>query len=72
MNKINLFHEYKLNVHVWDPIEYSEDVRLEVLRNVPKATAKQLKEYDEWKGQIKTDLELPDIKAAYKTVGIAS
>ena len=32
----------------------------------------KLKEYDEWKGQIKKDAELPDIKAAYKTVGIAS
>jgi hypothetical protein len=31
----------------------------------------KLKEYDEWKGQIKKDAELPDIKAAYKTVGIA-
>jgi len=56
---INLFHEYKLNVHVWDPIEYSEDVRLEVLRNVPKATAKQLKEYD----------ELCDSPAQIQTIG---
>ena len=31
----------------------------------------KLKEYDEWKGQIKKDAELPDIKAAYKTVGVA-
>ncbi len=35
----------------------------------------KLAEYDEWKGQIKADnasvdIELPDIKAAYKTVGI--
>jgi proteasome lid subunit RPN8/RPN11 len=44
---VNLFHEYKLNVHIWDPVQYSEDVRLEVLRNVPKATVKQLKDYDE-------------------------
>ena len=29
---------------------------------------RKLKEYDEWKGQIKTDLELPDIKAQYQTV----
>ena len=28
----------------------------------------KLKEYDEWKGQIKTDLELPNIEAEYKTV----
>ena len=33
---------------------------------------RKIKEYDEWKGQIKKDAELPDIKAAYKTVGIAS
>jgi hypothetical protein len=44
---VNLFHEYKLNVHIWDPVQYSEDVRLEILRDVPKATAKQIKEYDE-------------------------
>jgi len=31
----------------------------------------KLAEYDEWKGQIKEDLELPDIKAAYKTVGVS-
>jgi hypothetical protein len=31
----------------------------------------KLKEYDEWKGQIQKDAELPDIKAAYKTVGIS-
>ena len=33
---------------------------------------RKIKEYDEWKGQIKTDLELPDIKAAYKTVGVSA
>ena len=38
---------------------------------------KKLKEYDEWKGQIKADnasvdIELPDIKAAYKTVGVSA
>ena len=32
---------------------------------------RKLKEYDEWKGQIKTDLELPDIKAEYQTVEAA-
>jgi hypothetical protein len=36
---------------------------------------KKLKEYDEWKGQIKADnasvdIELPDIKAEYQTVGV--
>ena len=29
---------------------------------------RKIKEYDEWKGQIKQDLELPDIKAEYQTV----
>ena len=29
---------------------------------------KKLKEYDEWKGQIKQDAQLPDIKAQYQTV----
>ena len=32
---------------------------------------RKIKEYDEWKGQIKTDLELPDIKAEYQTVEAA-
>ena len=34
----------------------------------------KLKEYDEWKGQIVQDkvAELPNIKAAYKTIGIES
>tara|TARA_R100000152_G_C6735147_1_gene159402 strand:- start:98 stop:1066 length:969 start_codon:yes stop_codon:yes gene_type:complete len=44
---INLFGEYKLNVSVWKPIEFSEDVPLEIVRDIPKATKKQLKEYDE-------------------------
>ena len=32
---------------------------------------KKLKEYDEWKGQIQQDAQLPDIKAQYKTVEAA-
>ena len=32
---------------------------------------KKLAEYDEWKGQIKQDAQLPDIKAQYKTVEAA-
>tara|TARA_R100000008_G_C3518743_1_gene132827 strand:+ start:180 stop:437 length:258 start_codon:yes stop_codon:yes gene_type:complete len=31
---------------------------------------RKLKEYDEWKGQIEQDAQLPDIKAEYKTVGV--
>ena len=35
---------------------------------------RKIKEYDEWKGQIVQDkvAELPNIKAAYKTIGIES
>ena len=44
---VNLFQEYKLNVSVWQPIQYSEDVSLEIIRPVPKITKKQLKDYDE-------------------------
>ncbi len=44
---VNLFGEYKLNVSVWKPIEFSEDVPLEIVRDIPKVTKKQLKEYDE-------------------------
>ena len=29
---------------------------------------RKIKEYDEWKGQIQQDAQLPDIKAEYKTV----
>ena len=44
---VNLFQEYKLNVSVWQPIQYSEDVSLEIIRPIPKITKKQLKEYEE-------------------------
>ena len=44
---VNLKQEYKLNISVWDPVEYSEDVPLEVIRPVPKPTAKQKKQYEE-------------------------
>lgn len=44
---INLFQEYLLNVSTWDPIEHSEDVPLEILRNIPAPTKIQEKEYDE-------------------------
>jgi len=36
-----------LNVSTWEPIEYSEDVPLEIIRNISVPTKKQLKEYDE-------------------------
>jgi len=44
---VNLFGEYKLNVSVWQPIQYSEDVNLEIIRNIAKPTKKQMKEYEE-------------------------
>ena len=42
---VNLKQEYKLNISVWDPVEVSEDVPLEIIRAVPQPTAKQKKEY---------------------------
>ena len=44
---INLYQEYLLNVSTWEPIEHSEDVPLEIIRNISIPTKKQLKEYDE-------------------------
>ena len=52
---------------------YNEQVVSQVKHKKEQAIKEaKLKEYDEWKGQIKKDAELPDIKAAYKTIGIAS
>ena len=44
---INLYQEYLLNVSTWEPIEHTEDVPLEIIRNLASPTKKQLKEYDE-------------------------
>ena len=44
---VNLYQEYKLNVAVWNPIKHTEDVPLEIIRNMPKPTAKQVKDYEE-------------------------
>ena len=44
---VNLFQEYLLNVSTWDPIEHTEDVPLEIIRNMPKPTVKQIKDYEE-------------------------
>ncbi len=70
--------EYRIECHHLSTAEseaeaYNEQVvsRREYQRKEAEKEAK-IKEYDEWKGQIKKDAELPDIKAAYKTVGIAS
>ena len=67
--RIECFH---LSTAESEAVAYNEQVvsRTEYKRKEAEKEAK-LKEYDEWKGQIKTDLELPDIKAAYKTVGVA-
>ena len=72
-----------------EAIEYNEQTvnRTKYRKDEAEKEAK-LKEYDEWKGQIKADSEnscfhmdkafdelsvdLPNIKAAHKTVGIAS
>jgi hypothetical protein len=44
---INLYEEYLLNVSTWEPIEHSEDVPLEIIRNISESTKIQLKEYSE-------------------------
>ena len=69
--------EYRIECHHLSTAEseakaYNEQVanRYEYTRKEAEKEAK-LKEYDEWKGQIKQDAQLPDIKAAYKTVGVA-
>ena len=48
---------------------YNEQVVSRVKHKKEEAIKEaKLKEYDEWKGQIQKDAELPDIKAEYKTV----
>ena len=80
--RIECFH---LSTAESEAVAYNEQVvsRTEYKRKEAEKEAK-LKEYDEWKGQIsddlgkfestltKEDLSLPNIKAAYKTVGISS
>ena len=44
---VNLKQEYKLNISVWDPVEVSEDVPLEIIRAVPEPTVTQKKKYEE-------------------------
>ena len=57
---------------------YNEQVVSQVKHKKEQAIKEaKLKEYDEWKGQIKADnvsldIELPDIKAEYKTVGVST
>ena len=64
--RVECFH---LSTAVSEAVAYNEQVvsRAKYKKDEEEKEAK-IKEYDEWKGQIKTDLELPDIKAEYKTV----
>ena len=68
--RIECFH---LSTADDEAVAYNEQV---VSRNEYKhkeaEKERKLKEYDEWKGQIKEDLKLPDIQAAYKTVGVST
>lgn len=61
---INLFGEYKLNVSVWQPIQYSEDVNLEIIRNIASPTKKQLKEYEEL-----CDNKITTVKSGWSHIG---
>ena len=48
---------------------YNEQVVSQVKHKKEEAIKEaKLKEYDEWKGQIQQDAQLPDIKAQYQTV----
>ena len=52
-----------------EALEELEESRTEYKAKEAEKEAK-LKEYDEWKGQIKTDLELPNINAEHQTVEV--
>ena len=68
--------EYRIECHHLSTAEYEAECYNEQLvsrtkyRKDEAEKERKLKEYDEWKGQIKTDLELPEIKAEYQTVGV--
>ena len=57
---INLFEEYCLNVSTWDPVEHTEDVPLQILRNKPAYTEEQVKEYEEL-----CDKPIPQVNQIY-------
>ena len=44
---INLRQEYCLNVSTWDPVEHSEDVPLEILRDMHEPSKEMIAEYKE-------------------------
>ena len=62
---------HHLNTAESEAVAYNEQTvnRTKYKREEAEKEAK-LKEYDEWKGQIEQDAQLPDIKAEYKTVGV--
>ena len=70
--RVECFH---LSTAESEAVAYNEQVvsRAKYKKEEADKEAK-LKEYDEWKGQIVQDkvAELPNIKAAYKTIGIES
>ena len=70
--RVECFH---LSTAEAEAVGYNEQIvgRAKYKKDEAEKEAK-LKEYDEWKGQIEQDkvAELPNIKAAHKTVGIAS
>ena len=64
---------HHLNTAESEAVAYNEQVVSRTKYKKDEAEKeRKLKEYDEWKGQIKEDLELPDIQAAYKTVGVST
>ena len=66
--RIECFH---LSTAEDEAVAYNEQVVSRAAYRKKEADKEaKLAEYDEWKGQIKTDLELPNINAEYKTVGV--
>ena len=66
--------EYRIECHHLstaddEAVAYNEQVVSRAAYRKKEADKEaKLKEYDEWKGQIQQDAQLPDIKAEYKTV----
>ena len=67
--RIECFH---LSTAESEAVAYNEQtVNRAKYRKEEAEKERKLAEYDEWKGQIEEDVKLPDINAAYKTVGIS-
>tara|TARA_B100000029_G_scaffold299232_1_gene292177 strand:- start:93 stop:440 length:348 start_codon:yes stop_codon:yes gene_type:complete len=60
-------HHLSTAAYELEGLEEQEESRTEYKAKEAEKERK-LKEYDEWKGQIQQDLELPNIKAEYQTV----